>query len=79
MWQGGDTGHGMSDQQHSPHQVDSATALKVRKQPQPGDVLDGTYRLDQQLGKGGVGVVYRAFHLHLQRDQVHAPAACLKP
>lgn len=57
----------MSDQQHSPHQVDSATALKVRKQPQPGDVLDGIYRLDQQLGKGGVGVVYRAFHLHLQR------------
>lgn len=57
----------MNDQQHSPHQVDSATALKVRKQPQPGDVLDGIYRLDQQLGKGGVGVVYRAFHLHLQR------------
>ncbi len=47
--------------------MDSATALKVRKQPQPGDVLDGTYRLDKQLGKGGVGVVYRAFHLHLQR------------
>ena len=63
----GEAGHGMSDQQQSPHQVDSATALKVRKQPQPGDVLDGTYRLDQQLGKGGVGVVYRAFHLHLQR------------
>ena len=59
--------HGMSDQQHIPHQVDSATALKVRKQPQPGDVLDGIYRLDSQLGKGGVGVVYRAFHLHLQR------------
>lgn len=57
----------MSDQQQNPHQVDSATALKVRKQPQPGDVLDGIYRLDQQLGKGGVGVVYRAFHLHLQR------------
>lgn len=57
----------MSDQQQNPPQVDSATALKVRKQPQPGDVLDGTYRLDQQLGRGGVGVVYRAFHLHLQR------------
>lgn len=32
-----------------------------------GDVLDGTYRLDQQLGKGGVGVVFKAWHLHLQR------------
>jgi serine/threonine-protein kinase len=41
--------------------------LRVRKQPQPGDVLDGIYRLDQPLGKGGIGVVYRAFHLHLQR------------
>ncbi len=49
------------------NQVDSATALKVRKQPQPGDVLDSIYRLDQPLGKGGVGIVYKAWHLHLQR------------
>lgn len=50
-----------------PPQVDSSTALKVRKQPQVGDILDGTYRLDAPLGRGGVGVVYKAFHLHLQR------------
>ncbi len=49
------------------NQVDSATALKVRKQPQPGDVLDSIYRLEQPLGKGGVGIVYKAWHLHLQR------------
>ena len=49
------------------NQIDSTTALKVRKQPQPGDVLDSIYRLEQPLGKGGVGVVYKAWHLHLQR------------
>ena len=57
----------MSDETPPLNQVDSTTALQVRKQPQPGDVLDGIYRLDQPLGKGGVGVVFRAWHLHLQR------------
>ena len=56
----------MSDEQ-TYNQIDSTTALKVRKQPQPGDVLDSIYRLEQPLGKGGVGVVYKAWHLHLQR------------
>ena len=49
------------------NQVDSTTALQSRKQPQPGDVLDGIYRLDKPLGKGGIGVVYKAWHQHLQR------------
>jgi serine/threonine-protein kinase len=56
----------MSDEK-TYNQIDSTTALKVRKQPQPGDVLDSIYRLEQPLGKGGVGVVYKAWHLHLQR------------
>jgi serine/threonine-protein kinase len=30
-------------------------------------VLDNIYRLDAPLGKGGVGVVFKAWHLHLQR------------
>ena len=38
-----------------------------RRQPQPGDVLDGTYRIDRVLGYGGVGVVCAAWHLHVQR------------
>lgn len=31
-------------------------------------VLRGTFRLDQRLGAGGMGVVYRAVDLHLGRD-----------
>ena len=33
----------------------------------PGTVLDGKYRLDEQLGAGGFGAVYRGLHLVLDR------------
>jgi hypothetical protein len=33
----------------------------------PGTVLDGKYRLEEQIGAGGFGTVYRAFHLQLRR------------
>ena len=32
-----------------------------------GDVLRGRYRLDSQIGRGGMGVVYRATDLELHR------------
>jgi len=34
----------------------------------PGTVLDAKYRLDEKIGAGGFGTVYRAFHLLLQRS-----------
>ena len=33
---------------------------------QPGDVIDGKYRVEAQLGEGGMGVVIAATHLHLE-------------
>jgi serine/threonine-protein kinase len=33
----------------------------------PGEIVDGRYRVEETLGHGGVGVIYRAFDVDLER------------
>lgn len=35
--------------------------------PLPGDILGGVYQIVDEIGKGGAGVIYRAYHLNLQK------------
>jgi len=50
----------------TPLQAD-ATLADVPVDPLIGHVFDGKYRLDQRLGGGGMGTVYRATHLLIDR------------
>lgn len=35
--------------------------------PYPGEILGGGYQIIDEIGKGGVGIIYRAWHLNLQK------------
>ncbi len=51
---------------HTPLQAD-ATIADVPADPLLGRVFEGKYRLDETLGGGGMGTVYRATHLLIDR------------
>src|SRR6266436_4093880 len=66
-------GRQFSDEVHvcpddfTPLQAD-ATVADLQVDPLIGRVFDGKYRLDERLGGGGMGTVYRATHLLIDRQ-----------
>ena len=37
---------------------------------QDGEILDGMYQIIREIGRGGTGIIYLAYHLRLQKRVV---------